>query len=218
MTRVDRNAATRERILDAAERLFAEYGVIAVSNRQVGEAAGQGNTAAVGYHFGTKVDLVRAIIRRRAAQVERLRERMLAGIDAGAGLRDWIECLVRPNVEHLAELGTPSWYARFGAQAMTDPGLREIMVEEALTSPALHRVLAGLDRHLAALPADVRAERKEISRQLTVHMLAERERALAHGEPTPRDWRDAADGLVDAVVGIWQAPVTRSAGARAVAG
>ena len=51
-TRADRAGVSRELILTAAERLFAEYGVLAVSNRQVGEAAGQGNNAAVGYHFG----------------------------------------------------------------------------------------------------------------------------------------------------------------------
>jgi AcrR family transcriptional regulator len=59
-SRAERNDVTRERILTAAERLFAEHGVSAVSNRQVAEAAGQGNTAVVGYHFGTKADLIRA--------------------------------------------------------------------------------------------------------------------------------------------------------------
>ncbi|KHL05512.1 TetR family transcriptional regulator, partial [Sinomonas humi] len=34
--------ATRNALLDAAERLFAEQGVVAVSNRQISEAAGQG--------------------------------------------------------------------------------------------------------------------------------------------------------------------------------
>jgi cytochrome P450 len=51
-------------ILATTERLFAERGIHAVSNRQISEAAGQGNSAAVGYHFGTKADLVRAIARR----------------------------------------------------------------------------------------------------------------------------------------------------------
>ena len=41
--RSDRASTTQEAILTAAERLFAEHGVFAVSNRQVSEAAGQGN-------------------------------------------------------------------------------------------------------------------------------------------------------------------------------
>lgn len=48
-------------LLAAAERLFAERGMHAVSNRQISEAASQGNNAAVCYHFGTRTDLLRAI-------------------------------------------------------------------------------------------------------------------------------------------------------------
>ena len=89
--RTDRNAVTRGRILDAAERLFAEHGVHGVSNRQVAEAAGQGNTAVVGYHFGTKTDLVRAIVHRHSAAIERTREQMVARIAGSDDLRDWLE-------------------------------------------------------------------------------------------------------------------------------
>ena len=56
----------RQVIIETAERLFAEHGVFAVSNRQIAEAAGQGNTAVVGYHFGTKTDQIgRASCRER---------------------------------------------------------------------------------------------------------------------------------------------------------
>ncbi|MER5321802.1 TetR/AcrR family transcriptional regulator [Streptosporangium roseum] len=207
--RADRVGATRESILTAAERLFAEHGVFAVSNRQVSEAAGQGNNAAVGYHFGTKADLVRAIVRKHAEQIEQVRLRMLAEIGDSSNVRDWVACLVRPSAEHLATLGSPTWYARFGAQVMTDPAIRGIMVAESLTSPSLHQVLDGLHRCLPDLPVEVRAERGDMARQLMVHMYAERERALAEGAPTPRSsWHDAATGLIDAIVGLWLAPVT----------
>src|SRR3974390_3434562 len=83
--RTDRASLTREAILTAAERLFAEHGVFAVSNRQVSEAAGQGTIAAVGYHFGTKIDLVRAIEHKHAIPVEKLREQRVAAVAPGAG-------------------------------------------------------------------------------------------------------------------------------------
>ncbi|MEV0698914.1 TetR family transcriptional regulator [Saccharopolyspora sp. NPDC050389] len=208
--RAERVNATREQILTAAERLFAEHGVFAVSNRQVSEAAGQGNNTAVGYHFGTKTDLVRAIARRHTEQIERLRLAMVAEADGSTDVRDWVACLVRPVTEHLAALGSPTWFARFGAQVMTDPALREIMIDEALTAPSLLQVLDGLNRCLPALPVDVRLERGDMARQLMVHMCAERERALAEGTATPRNnWQDAASGLIDAIVGMWLAPVTR---------
>jgi AcrR family transcriptional regulator len=210
--RTDRNAATRERILDAAERLFAEHGVHGVSNRQVAEAAGQGNTAVVGYHFGTKTDLVRAIVHRHSAAIEQTREAMVARVEGSGDLRDWLECLVRPTIDHLAALGSPTWYARFGAQVMTDPALREILVDESLGSPVLLRVLEGLQACLPALPPAVRRERGDVGRHLLVHVPAERERALAEGAPTVRaTWADTATGLVDVLVGVWLAPVTTPA-------
>src|SRR4051794_15393710 len=112
--REEQVSATRELILTAAERLFAERGVLAVSNRQVSEAAGQGNNTAVGYHFGTKADLVRAIARRHSAPIEEIRQRMLAEIEDSTDVRDWISCLIHPVAEHLAATGSPTWFARFG--------------------------------------------------------------------------------------------------------
>ncbi|MFF4958191.1 TetR/AcrR family transcriptional regulator [Streptomyces sp. NPDC001222] len=210
--RAEQVGATRELILTAAERLFAERGVHAVSNRQVSEAAGQGNNTAVGYHFGTKADLVRAIVRKHAARIEGVRLRMLAETGDSTDVRDWVSCLVRPLPEHLAALGSPTWYARFCAQVMTDPGMHAIMVEESLSSSSLRQVLEGLHRCLPDLPPEIRAERSAMARELILHLPAERERALAEGTPTPRaTWGDAASGLVDAIVGIWLAPVTNRA-------
>ncbi|MEV1082738.1 TetR family transcriptional regulator [Streptomyces sp. NPDC050211] len=209
--RAEQVNATRELILTAAERLFAERGVYAVSNRQVSEAAGQGNNAAVGYHFGTKADLIRAIVRKHDGRIEEIRSRLLAQIGDSTDVRDWVDCLVRPVPEHLAALGSPTWYARFCAQVMTDPALYEIMIEESLGSPTLRQVIDGLRRCLPDLPADVRAERGDMARHLILHVSAERERALAENVSTPRaNWNDAATGLTDAVVGIWLAPVTPS--------
>jgi AcrR family transcriptional regulator len=210
--RAERAGATRDLILATAERLFAEHGVFAISNRQVSEAAGQGNNAAVGYHFGTKNDLVRAIIRKHSEQIEQLRAQMAAEIGDSSDVRDWVACLVRPSTEHLAALGNPTWYARFSAQVMTDPGLREIMFEESFSSStSLQNIVAGMFRCLPDLPDEVRHERGDMARQLMVHMLADRERALAEGTPTPRaSWHDAGTGLIDAIVGILLAPVTQA--------
>ncbi|MFJ7213385.1 TetR/AcrR family transcriptional regulator [Amycolatopsis sp. NPDC098790] len=204
-----RASATRESILVTAERLFAEHGVQVVSNRHISEAAGQGNNAAVNYHFGTKVDLVRAIVRRHAERMERLRAELVEEIEGDGDLRDWVACLVRPSTTYLRELGAPTWFARFSAQVMTDPALREIIAEESLSSPALARAVEGLNRCLDGLPPDVRAERGDMARQLMIHMVAERERALAEGTPTPRaTWDDAGTGLIDAITGLLLAPVT----------
>ncbi|MFP5071638.1 TetR/AcrR family transcriptional regulator [Pseudonocardia nantongensis] len=211
--RTDRGAATRERILDAAEQLFAEHGVYAVSNRAIAEAADQGNNAVVGYHFGTKADLVRALVRRHADAVDRRREAMVAGLGPDPGVRDWVDCLVRPAAQHLGDLGAPTWYARFGAQIMTDPALRPVLLAESLASPSLTAALDGLRSCLPALPQRVQRERADLCRLLLVHHLAERERTLADeadeaATAPAAAWSRTATGLVDAVVGIWLAPPT----------
>lgn len=208
-----RSEATREAVLDAAERLFSEHGISAVSNRQIGEAAGQGNTAVVGYHFGSKAELVRALVRRRNDAVERLREARLARLGDSTDVRDWVGCIVLPVTEHLGSLPPPTWYARFGAQVQTDPHLSEVMAREALATPSLRHALRMLDRCLPALAPEIRRERADIGRIVMVHMCADRERALAEGTPTPRaTWADAGAGLVDALVAIWLAPAGPSPG------
>ncbi|MEV4109856.1 helix-turn-helix domain-containing protein [Nonomuraea sp. NPDC049695] len=207
--RADRGSATREVILATAERLFAEHGVHAVSNRQISEAAGQGNSAAVGYHFGTKADLVRAIARKHADEMEQLRVWMVADVAGSTDLRDWVACLVRPFTRHLEAQGSPTWYARFRAQVMADPALFQITVEESLPSPSVRLLVDGMNRCLTHLPAPVREERGTMARHVIVQMCVERERALAEGAPTPQpSWDDLATSLIDAIVGLWQAPVT----------
>src|ERR1700743_234293 len=91
--RNDRSTGTREAILSGAERLFAERGMYAVSNRQISEAAGQGNNAAACYHFGTRTDLLRAIESKHAEPIEQLRAAMLIDIGDSTELRDWVATL-----------------------------------------------------------------------------------------------------------------------------
>jgi AcrR family transcriptional regulator len=199
-------------LLVAAERLFAEHGLFAESNRQVSEAAGQGNNAAVGYHFGTKTDLIRAIVNKHGAQIEHVRSEMLLdAAESSTEVRDWVTCLVRPSTDHLASLGIPSWYARFNAQVLTDPTLRVLAYTEAVqASPSLTRLISGLGVAVAWLPADIRRARADMGRSLMVHMCAERELLLAdQGDAEAGSWEDFGTDLIDAIVGIWSAPVSR---------
>lgn len=72
--------ATRQRILDAAERLFEEGGIVAVPLRDIALAAGQKNNVAVQYHFGDREKLLKAIISYRASTSERIRAEVLADL------------------------------------------------------------------------------------------------------------------------------------------
>jgi len=209
--RADQAAATREALLDAAERLFAEHGVHGVGIRQISQAADQGNNTAVSYHFGSKTGLIRAIIRRHADAIERLRGAMIAELGDDDDLRAWLACAVAPVTAYLDTLGQPSWYARFIAHITADPELRAIADEQfsAAAGRSSNPLQEGLYRCVPGLPDDIRAERSAMTGHLINQTVAARERELADGAPTVRQtWADCATGLIDALVGLWRAPVT----------
>ena len=60
------NLTTRERLLQAATRLFADNGYRGASVRDICNLAGA-NPGAVSYHFGSKRQLYRSVLRRAAA-------------------------------------------------------------------------------------------------------------------------------------------------------
>jgi len=78
-----RTVDTRERILDAAERLFMAHGYEGTSMRQItGEASV--NLAAVNYHFGSKEALMQEVFRRRLDWLNEERMRVLNELEAAA--------------------------------------------------------------------------------------------------------------------------------------
>lgn len=74
-------AATKAAVFNAAERLFALHGFQNVSVRDITAEAGV-NLASVNYHFGSKDALLFEIFRRRTAELNRERARLLH--EAGA--------------------------------------------------------------------------------------------------------------------------------------
>ena len=91
---------TRERLLDAAETLYAEKGLEGVSVRAI-TAKARANLAAVGYHFGSKDALIQEVIRRRYQWLNRIRHDRLDRLDAEASpgiprLEDMIDVLLLP--------------------------------------------------------------------------------------------------------------------------
>ncbi|MCU0254575.1 MAG: TetR/AcrR family transcriptional regulator [Acidobacteria bacterium] len=99
-------ASTEERLLAAAERLFAERGFAATSVRDITAEAGT-SVAAVNYHFGGKDNLYRDLFlgRLRALREQRLAaigrvvaeaERAAAPIDPGVLLRAFADAFLEP--------------------------------------------------------------------------------------------------------------------------
>mgnify|MGYP001031570130 FL=1 len=98
-------ATTQERILEAAERLFAERGYDRTSLRAITAAAGA-NLAAVNYHFKTKEALIQAVLARILGPLNRQRLAMLEASRAQAGRGPVpLERLVRDFLEPVLRLG-----------------------------------------------------------------------------------------------------------------
>lgn len=206
MTRSKTPESTRRRILETAERMFAEHGVFSVSNRQISDEAGLGNNTAVSYHFGSKADLVRAIYLRHSEPTELLREQAVQRCTGSNDPRDWLACFVRPFTDHLTSLGSNSWYARFVAQLMTEPKLRELGLLDMSQTSLLRTISDELHRCLPGLTPAVRAERDDMARVLIVHMCARREPGLP--DDSAEIWNATATGLIDALAGLYEAPIT----------
>jgi AcrR family transcriptional regulator len=202
-------ADTRTRILEAAERLYAERGVDGVSLREITEAAGQRNNAAVHYHFGGRDELVRALFERRYAQLEARRAEMLADLDA-AGRGDDIPSLVRVLVAPFAEAGErgdEGTWVRFVARLHEDPafnpfaGGHPYAASDEATA-ASREVTARIRRALRLPPKQAEA-RFYLVTTMAVHAVADRHAMAAAGVggSLPAG-RALIDALVDAAVSV----------------
>ncbi|NNE74484.1 MAG: TetR/AcrR family transcriptional regulator [Acidimicrobiales bacterium] len=197
---------TRARLIDAAERLFAERGVWRVTTREITEAAEQKNTSAISYHFGGREGLMAEILRRHGDPIDLERAELLTGIDSASPSVAIIDALVRPMTARLAD---PSGrrYLRVVAQLTTqfaDWRGNELVPEH------VNRALDWLEQRPAAVPLAVRRVRVVSLIMLMSSSLAERARLLDTGGPVDLDPGDYEANLTDMLVGIIDAPVSVS--------
>jgi AcrR family transcriptional regulator len=208
MARINRSGErTRERILGAAERLFAARGVDAVSVRMI-TAAARVNVAAVNYHFGSKRRLVAALIRRRVSQLGALRVERVEKLESAAqpGLREVIAALVLPSAEIAAdERDGGRNYAAFIARLVNHSEYSGL-VSQSL-DPITQRHLKLLARATPWLRDDARAFRfaqakdlinRAFSRPAGVHAWLD-QHAPGAGEPL-------AEHLIDFLTGAFREP------------
>ncbi|MDP0489883.1 MAG: TetR/AcrR family transcriptional regulator [Verrucomicrobiota bacterium JB023] len=145
---------TRERLLDAAEGLFAEKGFEAVSLRDITRTAGA-NVASVNYHFGSKEGLINEVMKRHALPVNEERVRRLEGLlegEARPEVREVIEAFLDPLIERITEaderrrlfgrfMGRVTGEEAKGIPSEMVPAFTKMM---KLTVAAFQRALPGL--------------------------------------------------------------------------
>lgn len=151
-----RSRPTRERILDAAERLLAQRGFNGVSIRDITGAAGV-DVALANYHFGSKQGLLEAVFLRRA---EDLNAERLARLDAllapgrrkAPTLEEIIDAFTHPLLDRSAR-GGPGWKSYFALIAAINntPELGGVLMSRYFDEvvqrfmQAIRRALPGCD-------------------------------------------------------------------------
>lgn len=117
---------TKDRIMDAAERLFADKGLDGSSLREITTAAGV-NLAAVNYHFGSKDGLIAAVFTRHLGPLNAARIALLDKVEAQAGeappiLEAVLDAFIRPVVMHdLEEYGGNDAFMRLMSRCLNEP-------------------------------------------------------------------------------------------------
>jgi len=117
MTRI---ADTRERLIAAAEELFAANGIEAVSLREIVRASGARNTTALQYHFGDRAGLVRAVLEKHHLDVDTRRHAMLDAYEAAGRPELWAlaHALVQPLAAKLEDPDGGCAYLQILAELM----------------------------------------------------------------------------------------------------
>ncbi|GAC58480.1 putative TetR family transcriptional regulator [Gordonia hirsuta DSM 44140 = NBRC 16056] len=200
---------TRRLLLAAAEELFAARGIAAVSNRQICEAAGQGNNYAVGYHFGNRDGLLSALLEVHNEPIEQIRARMVDDLSYITEVRDWLRCLVQPQLEYLGTAPRRTHFAALCAQLAVDPENTSLIHRAAAESSSLRRILDGLYASLPPLPETAVTVRNLMTQHLLISMFASFENSRNASEALDHEsWRAFSAAVVDGLIGLWLAPAT----------
>lgn len=145
----DFKKGVHDRLLDAAEALFAEKGFEATSVRQLACAAGC-NVASVNYYFGGKENLylevwrrdLRAMLQKRIASIKEV----MAGGDGPASLEDLLRSFANAFLEPLVDKAKAHRLMKLMAREMLDQHLPASMFVEDVVIPTMEALREALLR------------------------------------------------------------------------
>ena len=144
-------ATTRDRLVEAANRAFAEHGILGASLVEVTRQAGQRNRGAVHYHFGGRDELLAAVLEQHADFLAQREGELLALATTRPhdDVASVVEAVVRPCVE-LAESGESgrNYVEIVGELIEQDPATRSETVEAMLARTGGYEVYALLEERV----------------------------------------------------------------------
>ncbi len=200
-----RNAdETRARLIQAAERLFAERGVETVSLREINREAGQRNATALQYHFEDRPGLLRAVLAKHEAAVEESRHGLLDELekDGPTDLQRLSAALVLPVAEKLSDRAGGRPYLRIVAQLINSHAARVDPTALEASGSSLDRWRAMVESEMSPLAVDPLHSRFTARRIMFVELARRAE------SPRRRDDRLFTSHLIDLVTAILDAPIS----------
>jgi len=203
----------RERILEVAERLFAEHGMAGVGLRAI-TAEANVNLASIAYHFGSKEGLLEALFAQRAAPIARERLRLLEQCYVATGqpaLEQILDAFLRPalTLGVQPQFGGPA-FVKLRARLATEP---ETTTRKILSKAFDQSSRQFIDALVKALPNMPRAEvewRFHFMLGTMFYTMADsgRIQALTNGRIDPGDVKRALRHMIPFLVaGFRSAPV-----------
>lgn len=195
-----------------AERLFAEHGFDGVTLKQITTEAGQRNASALQYHFGSRVDLVRAIVARQMPSLNDRRNRLLDEVEAGGlttSLRALLEAMIRPLAELMEDCADGRYWVRFLAQAWSNPrsGLADVVRNDFNTGVVRGGLMAAA--LMGELPEAVIRQRLSLLPGQVLHALVDYDRFVEeHRAERTGVSPFFFHGLIDMFVAELTAPVS----------
>jgi AcrR family transcriptional regulator len=194
---------TRDRLIAAAEELFAAQGIQAVSLREIVRASGARNKTALQYHFGDRAGLVRAVLDKHHLDVDTRRHALLDAYEAAdePDLRALADALVQPLAAKLADPDGGTAYLQIMAELMN--GQRPVLDPAAFDDPA-DSMFRWRELLVPLLSEDaLRLHRRFVVLRFAVVELARRADTGPH-----TDDRLFVSHLVDLVTALLAAPVS----------
>ncbi|MFC9751639.1 TetR/AcrR family transcriptional regulator [Streptomyces sp. NPDC056921] len=164
---------TREKLIRAAEEVFAAQGTDGAQLRDIVRLAGQNNPSAVQYHFGSRAGLLDAVMAGRQARTEQVLAPLLDELDEDCGVRELLAALIAAEASLLAD-DRGRRCLRISAQLTHETGLRTGSLHPALDGTAYGRLIGRMGERLDALPGPVRLERLDLALTLIGAALADR--------------------------------------------
>lgn len=200
--------ATKARILDVAERLFAEQGVDGTSLRQImGDA--EVSISQINYHFGTKELLLRAIFEKNISGSNRERLRMIGELEERKSQPSVEEILVAylEPVHQFGRDGRPDDFIRLLGRIGSDNSKMARNIIAEFLDPIHARFLTALRRVLPAISEEDLYWRLHILIGVMVHTVVNPDRIvhLSGGLCNPRDKQATLSHLVPALAAALRA-------------